>query len=89
MDVAVTEIKRYALWFIVVVCILYAALGISIAIAAFILRRKHEYAEAQGELVPESQLSIWDILKGMLVGSSRNVIGLCKKIEKGNDLSSA
>ncbi|KAF2102957.1 hypothetical protein NA57DRAFT_71941 [Rhizodiscina lignyota] len=55
-----TKVNINALLFVVVVCLLYAALGAAMLIAALVLRRTRKYAQVQGELRGGEK---WDVLR--------------------------
>jgi hypothetical protein len=53
LDTLVTRVPKGPLWFLVVVCLAYAALGSGVVITALILRRKDRVAAVQATLVPK------------------------------------
>lgn len=55
-DVAVTRVPFAPFWFIVVSCLLYAACGIVIVVAAFMLRTDEKIRRRQSELLPQPEL---------------------------------
>jgi hypothetical protein len=77
----ITVVPGFALWFIVVVCLLYAAFGIGVAIAAFALRRNHNIALKQAGLVPTTQLPVLQTIKELVVGGFEKAKDLDGKIE--------
>ncbi|KAI9661810.1 MAG: hypothetical protein M1821_009049 [Bathelium mastoideum] len=64
-DLYLTKVPKAPLWFLVICCLLYAALGLVFATIAFILRRRSEYASVQEELLPQGDISIRGYLKAV------------------------
>ncbi|KAI9684249.1 MAG: hypothetical protein M1822_005722 [Bathelium mastoideum] len=64
-DLYLTKVPKAPLWFLVICCLLYAALGLVFATIAFILRRRSEYAIVQEELLPQGDISIRGYLKAI------------------------
>jgi len=63
-DQVFTQVPKSAFWFLVVVCLTYAAMGLVIAIIAFCLRRTEGYARVQGELLPREKVNLVKLVKG-------------------------
>jgi hypothetical protein len=77
----ITVVPGFELWFLVVVCLLYAAFGIGVAIAAFALRRDHDIALRQAGLVPTTRLPIYETVKDLVVAGLGKAKDLEEKIE--------
>ena len=65
-DQAFTQVPKAVFWFLVVICLAYAALGLVIFIAAMWLRKTEGYARAQGELLPREKIELKQLAKGTL-----------------------
>ncbi|KAL9094213.1 MAG: hypothetical protein Q9165_003353 [Trypethelium subeluteriae] len=61
-----TRVPASAFWFLVVTCLLYAALGLAVAAVAFTLRRNVGLAKIQSRLLPYEQVGVKDILTAFL-----------------------
>ena len=61
-DMRLTGVYQPALWFLVMICLIYAALSLGILIAAFALRKKSDYSRMQNELM---RAEPWGIVPGL------------------------
>jgi hypothetical protein len=81
----VTKVPIRPLWFLVVVCFLYAALGLGVATTAFILRRRDRVAEVQATLVPKLATGLRELLIDS-VSQVADLVGLKDLVKKEEDV---
>jgi hypothetical protein len=61
-DQLLTVVPFAPLWFLVVACLLYAALGLGVTAAALVLRRKQHYSDVQARLLPKIPITLRELL---------------------------
>lgn len=71
-DIVLTQVPKSTLWFLVALCLTYAAVGLGIAILALVLRQTERYASTQSALLPREKTD----LKLLLFKTFKQVKGL-------------
>lgn len=84
-ETTVTLVSPYALWFIVVTCFLYAAIGVIFAFLAFTIQRNSCYARYQAQILPISDFSVKKKLKDLCGKALQRVLELGNSLEQDSN----